>query len=351
MKKKRNVQGTGESQIASALNCIYWPRIIFIFLNHYTMRLLLLFLICIAYTAHSQELVPNGGFEIELQPPCGYTLPGEAFDNLTANWYSPNYATPDYHSNSPGSCNPLPNTVQGYAETHTGNHMAAFIPYASDGFSGDVVCPGEGREYLGVQLLEPLVVGSAYHISAWLKVSPYSIYACNGLGFAFTVDSVFHTGPCPLDVIADVIIDEPIGLEWTHIDTFFIATTEGRYLTIGRFVPDAQMECISLEGSIYNNLNYYFIDDVSVLPLNTGIAHQQIQLTPIINSVQDVLFLASTAPLHGGTLQIYSVSGALVKELTFSTTELVGSFDVRDLPPGGYVARMLGQRTLLFMKE
>ncbi|MEO8589619.1 MAG: T9SS type A sorting domain-containing protein [Flavobacteriales bacterium] len=313
---------------------------------------LLLVLRCLA--GQAQNLVPNGDFETILQEPCSYLGAGEDIGNYTANWHSPTLGSPDYFSRT-GLCFQIPNTQEGYAETHGGDHMAGLIHHSESNATGDADCPLEATEYLQVQLAQPLQLGAKYSFKVWLMLSENSLFACDHLAFAFTESAPSEpSNVCPFPIQADITLLAHIPNTWTLVDTTFNAASAAEYLTIGRFSPQALTDCVSLGGTARS---YYFIDDISLAPdEETSMSEAALaEMRPAVNPVDDELTLLLGRTLAGArTVELYSVAGQCIHRSPTAAERGSVRVDVRDLAPGLYVARIMddeGIRSVSFIKR
>lgn len=112
--------------------------------------------------------------------------------------------------------------------------------------------------------------------------------------------------------------------EVSHLDSIGAVTIAD--VATGDPTPENNEHCISF---IVGDTTVVVVDDASI----TENGMSDFELYP--NPVNDVLTVVG--PVDGGTLKVYDLSGALVKE-----TKLVGTqaVDVLDLNPGLYLARI-----------
>ena len=196
-------------------------------------------------------------------------------------WWQPTSGSSDYF-NACGSreCN-VPHNKMGFQEAHGGNAYCG------------IYCSQElYREYLQTELKEPLVAGKRYRVSFWVSLADKSPFAVATLGAMLTPqrleDSTHgilmeremttldgsntqsiatHFEPQVLNSM-DNILDNT--KEWVEVSGEFIANGGERFLTIGNFLPFNKSSVVGMEGA---NLPlsgaYYYIDDVSVVCLDT----------------------------------------------------------------------------------
>jgi hypothetical protein len=151
-----------------------------------------------------------------------------------------------------------------------------------------------------------------------VALSNMSNSACNGLGAAFTVDSItdFSTTCLPAFSFTTALQEGPVTdtLNWTTLSSTFIALGGEEYVTIGNVHSDAEIEVVSVEGSTGLESAYYFIDDV-VLELCTGNSlherqKEELLVYPNPSSGQITLVGVESNDIW----QVFSITGTLLKE-------------------------------------
>ncbi|MES2131635.1 MAG: T9SS type A sorting domain-containing protein [Bacteroidota bacterium] len=226
------------------------------------------------------ELIANGSFEY-----CSATPPYAAYTSGTYPYYYPTIqmacgwdnptggsSTPDYFTAaSPVSATPflsvnVPNNYQGTLTAHTGNDYAGV--YAYDGSS-----PGY-HEYIYQTFACPLVKGVTYQVSFWVSLSGNSTYYTDHLGAAFIDNGILSANTGNTQVFTDLtgvsplvpqVLASPVSTQgsWTHITGSFVSDGTEQYIVIGDFGTSSYPV-----GSPMIGRAYYYIDDVSVQPLN-----------------------------------------------------------------------------------
>jgi len=203
------------------------------------------------------NIVPNPSFERFSGIPLGWFYKGKHFTDVMKYWNAPTGASPDIFG--PKVRIPKHWADKGFGEQppRTGNTMVGLTIYGCE--DGKPHC----REYIQIQLKEPLVVGQNYYFEFWVNRLPRSLKV-NNLGGYFSVteikaltDELIETTP---QVNANEIINTPRS-DWVRIAGRFQATEAFNYLTIGNFFTDenTKMETHSRDPLTYA---YYYIDDV-----------------------------------------------------------------------------------------
>jgi len=208
----------------------------------------------------SQNLVPNPGFETNTACPDNY---GSGGPMLCTPWINGNLATADYFNTCATNANvQIPTNLFGSQPAHTGNAYAGF--WARESFIW--------REYLQVQLTQPLVAGISYEVSFYVSLADLHCAVTHVGAYLSSVPPDPNTiGP----LAAIPQIQANIGYvndkdNWVLITGCFLASGGEEWITIGNFYnnPNSPLDpsCSS------SNFSYYYLDDVSVIegdPVNT----------------------------------------------------------------------------------
>ncbi len=217
----------------------------------------------------SQNLVPNPGFETTLGIPTGA---GQW--NLAQPWDGIN-GSPDLYVRGQVSlplipCDNvnIPTNVGGFCDERTGQNYYMGLQF-------DFV--NNQREYLTVPLVIPLNNGEVYRIEFYAQLADSSRFACNRLGALLTNNIPIQPGtgvitfPPQLEALAQVTDTG----NWTKVTGVYQAFGGENYITIGVFRNDTDPLLLKTDyGARLSNCSnldnhaYYFIDDVSVTPVN-----------------------------------------------------------------------------------
>ncbi len=235
--------------------------------------------LCLAWaktlpTAHSQNMVPNAGFEET--DTCTFGIGASAIHD----WYSA-YLTFDHMQacQSYGAINGLPMNTFTYQHPFEGNSCVGLFTYHTDGSS-------EQREWIMVPLVEPMVYGQIYYCSFRANAAfggnaqyPTIWLANSNVGILFTTyDRHWYAGdpyPAPLNqahVLYPQVLADTVG--WTLVSGSFVADSAYQYLMIGNFFSNALTDTLHFAdpNSVFPwyPRGYTLIDAVCVSPNPAG---------------------------------------------------------------------------------
>lgn len=225
--------------------------------------LLVLAIICACRPAYAQKpdanIVPNPGFERFSGSPIGWSYKGAFFGEVVKYWFSATTASPDVYG--PGVHVPMDWANKGFGDQkpRTGKCMAGLTLYGCT--NGKPHC----REYIEIQLAEPLVIGQAYYVEFWVTHLAKSMQI-NNLGAYFSISEIRRATDEILireaQVRANNIVEAPNG-KWVKVSGQFVAKYEAEHITIGNFSDDDNTLAIAPRADCFNYA-YYYIDDVLV---------------------------------------------------------------------------------------
>ncbi len=275
-------------------------------------------------SAYTQNLVPNPSFETYTACPTGSS---QIYD--ATPWTGPTYNSTDY-LNVCSSLMGIPNAGVGYQYARTGNAYAGFWGYEQIG--------GNYREYLQAPLMNALVGGKCYYIKFYTNLlngnSSNNIGAINNIAahisnvtYATTASSgnVLSLVPHALKFGNPIIKDT---LDWVEVSGIFTATGGEDHIIIGNFKDDAQTDTSANYYSSFSGGAYYYIDDVSVIAVDSmSIPPEAGNDTSIV--LGDSVFIGQQ--LYGLNCNWYSnsvliasnISGIYVKPNTLGTHSYV----------------------------
>lgn len=197
-----------------------------------------------------QNLVPNPSFEDTVNCPISF---GISEVNL---WFSPNLGTPDsFHSCSEDFG--VPENVWGNQESYSG------LAYAGIGtfLDSDV----NVREYIGVELISPLIGNKKYYFSFYISLGDIFQFATKGLELATSESQINQSNTTVLSAVNVVFYQDKFITDtkkWVNISGSFVANGNESYIYIGNF--STETDTLEVNPSATYPDSYYFIDNVCI---------------------------------------------------------------------------------------
>ncbi len=200
-------------------------------------------------SCYSQNLVPNPSFEDTIACPALY---GDV--NLSIGWESYR-ESPDYFNSCNLSGLGVPINARGSQFAFEGNAymgIATFHPAIPN-----------LREFLGINLVQPLTPGLLYYVSFNISLADTLGFdsPTNNVGIKFSMLPYSSLSPAPLDNFAviknDSIVDDKV--TWSLIKGEFIPSQPFENIIVGNFFDDS----LTLHPPcVY--YGYYYIDNICV---------------------------------------------------------------------------------------
>ncbi|MBP9083641.1 MAG: T9SS type A sorting domain-containing protein [Bacteroidia bacterium] len=227
-------------------------------------------------------MVPNPSFENVISCPNGL---GQIY--LANNWE--NYGiSPDLYC----SCSPtgvsVPANNAGFQYANSGNCMAGMFNFRKQNSPNGP----NAREFLGIQLSQPLIAGIQYYFSAKINFSggPTTIVASNKFGMKLLTYDLDSSNSSNLitntaTIFSDSIVSDT--LNWFNISGSFISDSAYTNLVLGNFFDDLNTDTLSVLPG-FPDYSYYFIDDVCLSNdtfycINWTYTHDNLESNPEIS--------------------------------------------------------------------
>lgn len=205
------------------------------------------------------NIVPNPSFEKFSGTPIGWYYKGAHFDNVIQYWNSPTSTSPDIFGKGVRVPNRWKEKGFGNQNAHHGERFIGLTMYGCS--EGKPHC----REYVQIQLSEPLIVGQRYEVVFYIAHLPRSMY-CNNMGIYFSEKQFeFHTEEF-LEFNPQVKEENVASINsqsWKKIRKEFTATNTADHLIIGNFYKDEATQTAT-KGNQDFKYAYYYFDDISV---------------------------------------------------------------------------------------
>jgi len=218
---------------------------------------------------NAQNLVPNPSFE-QFTVSCSSMVPGgggiTSWVNPALNSHSSSFAYLNTCATTPCCGVPVNTYGRGYQWPHSGNGYAGFFSIIDDGFYTNF------RIYMQAKLLDTLTVNKCYYIEFFISLGNAYVIGSNNIGLlvgdtAIVSNKNLYTPATPqiIQYGNPVIIDT---LNWVKIAGIYTAKGGEKYITIGNFNDDNSTDTIRIASKGNYGADYY-IDDVSVIPLDS----------------------------------------------------------------------------------
>jgi hypothetical protein len=307
---------------------------------------LIIFILLPVLANGQQNLVPNGGFELFNHCPNQSGI----YSINALDWTIPNPASPDYYNVCalpnifPPDTHQCPNmgvpaNVFGYQPAHSGDAYIGIYCFA--------LTQPDGGEYIQVQLADSIVPSIRYQVSFYASLADNGRYALATIGAYLSKEAITNDS-FRFDVIPQIL--NPVGNpltdpeSWVLItDTFSSRYGGERYLTIGNFNTSATSDTVlyNPEGDVSYVYAYYYIDDVSVIALDSlpsGVGEaERLAFSIYPNPAADaVSFNLGTA---GTAVREVRVWDAVGREVLYEGT-IPQRVNISHLPPGLFMVQL-----------
>lgn len=215
-------------------------------------------------SALTQNLVPNPSFEKYQYCPVSYN---QSSLTLLESWRQATLGTPDFFHSCSSKAG-VPENIFGDQEAKSGSGYAGLVTFASS--------KRDYREYLYAPLSRKLSSGEMVCVELYVSPADDSRYVTDGLGVSFSKKQLKYN--------ADKIIETTPAMEtpdlhlldgyhhWMLLSQEYVANGGERFITIGNFKPDHQLNVLkrTTSGEVAaNNWAYMYLDSVVVKPIKS----------------------------------------------------------------------------------
>lgn len=234
--------------------------------------IILLFLSChYPNTAWLQNLVPNPSFEQYTNcpnPTGGITGVLHWIDPCPSSFVHANY----FSSCITNACCDVPSNIFGYGYQYakTGRAYIGMFVIGEYGMNF--------RNYVQAPLISNLILGKKYYVEFFVNLANTADYCINNISLLFTNYAIPQpSNGSPIIANAQVYnFGNPIipnfrdTLSWLKISGVYKAVGIETHLTIGNFTNDINTDTLGTRNTAPDNrYGGYYIDDVSVIPLDS----------------------------------------------------------------------------------
>lgn len=218
-------------------------------------------------SVHAQKnLVPNGSFdEVDKKIKAGGQI------DMATGWSSPHDLKADLYSKDAKIEDFMaPENTNGKEEPWDGNGFAGIYTYAYKNASPN--------SFLQAQLIKPLVAGKTYCVKYLISLADLSKYATDNVGLYLSNEK-----PLPNDIDKGEIKPQIVHSQnkvieetytWVPICRTYAAQGGEQHITIGNFAKFEETKAIKVKrpsgfSKPQKNVGYYYIESVSVIPMDS----------------------------------------------------------------------------------
>jgi hypothetical protein len=273
--------------------------------------------------ANGQNLVPNPSFE-EYNSCPNADAQFDRVNHWTSFGNSPDYQNSCDFSNQAS----VPENIWGFQEPYSGEAYVGVHAFTLGGNQQTSL-----REYVGIELLSQLEIGTKYFFS--MQISPTLVgeppfssvkYTNNKMGAFFTT---YGTSQLSIPNFAHVYTDSIVSdtLQWFTVNGSFEADSSYTHIVIGNFFDDTQTEYSNVNPDGEFHLSYYYVDDVClstdsllcVVPNSVGhLREESIRIYP--NPAHNHINVSGLLSRNSYTVKIIDLGGKTLSEI-----ELIGN--------------------------
>ncbi|MEI6143901.1 MAG: T9SS type A sorting domain-containing protein, partial [Mariniphaga sp.] len=243
----------------------------------------------------------------------------------------------------------VPNNFCGHQYAQDGNAYA--------GIGGSF--PSWYRDFIGIQLIQPLLIGEKYYVSFYASLTLDSMWAMNvafdklGVKFFASVftDSVNQANMVNnnAQVYSNLIITDTVG--WTNITGSFIADSAYKLMVVGFFFDSIHLNYIKFfnHPSGKNMFNYY-LDNFYVSTTPNGVLEiPDVNLNIYPNPVKDILNIRGDIK-RSDEILLYDMQMRKVPFKIIKTQNLF-QLNVSSLSNGIYLLKLIKKEGNYFSKK
>ncbi len=289
---------------------------------------------------HAQtNLIINPSFEININCPYGYTA---LTNGLVLGISNPANYTPDYFNICSDTLSGFsaPKNAKGYQNAKTGNAYVGIFPWGKN---------FPGREYIQMRLSDSLKVNHHYTFKCYLSSANLCRYAVSDFGAYFSNDSVSMSTAEILPFTPQ--ISNPLNnyltdtLNWMEFTGEYLAQGGERYIILGNFndgtIPvDTAYQYYG--GTNYQNHAYYYIDDVSLIDLDSALAIKELSVESLELKVVPNPAAETITLLNGNKNDVVTI-----KDITGKTVMVTDLNDNKTI----YISRLNSGLYFIFLQS
>lgn len=280
--------------------------------------------------AEAQNLVPNPGWEVQ------DTCPAVSEIYLAPPWVSATLGTPDLFNSTCSQQN---------SQARTGIGSSGVYVYST--FPNN-------REYMIAPLTSPLMAGTTYYVSFWVKRVNFR-YAVNRIGAYFSQSNISQNTTSVLNYTPQVQNPSTTVLNsstWMQITGSFVAAGGESYVVLGNFSDDANTDTTVANASSTSKVAYYNFDDISVTASGTGIEDNLVSQVGVYPTPASEKVYVTLGPgMSVESIRLFDITG---KEMKYVAAEMNERGEVElatsHYPTGIYFVRIQANNTVISKK-
>lgn len=176
---------------------------------------------------NQQNLIPNPGFEEYSDPPGGWYYSGKDFSRVALYWTSPNDSSPDLYAPNVSIPSSWKAVGFGKIKSFQGTSHVGLTVYGCD--KGKPHC----REYIQIQLTEPLIPGQRYGFSCMVAHLQNSV-AVRNIELAFSEHEIEEAGHAVIKLKPTLSLDKWLQADgkWQRWTGHFVADKASSFALI-----------------------------------------------------------------------------------------------------------------------
>jgi hypothetical protein len=166
------------------------------------------------------------------------------------------------------------------------------------------------------------------------------------MGIRFSTVS-FSSSPAPIDNFAHIYNPNVITdtLNWTTISGTVTADSAYQYVNIGNFFDDTNTSVVYMQDTLYDQAAYYFIDDVYIANISTGVeefSNEDLSFIvyPLPFSESVNILISENSLSTEASVQLFNFSGEKMVDSTFNLKENKIVLERNDLISGIYFLKI-----------
>lgn len=244
------------------------------------LKLIVIFILFIPIQLTSQNLVRNPSFEITER--CADSV--SAFKSIVKRWSTPTLGTTDLFNTCSNSETGIPDNFIGHQVSKFGKNYGGFYLYSEENY----------REYIQGYFKSPLEKGKKYNVSFYISLAEKSDYALKKINFMLTKNMILTSIWTELsqsqiqNLITNRFSINNIESEqyyddknnWILVSKEITAKGGENFITIGNIQKNSSTKKRRVSRGKNYKMSYYYIDMVSVEPLEKQSKSKRITVNP-----------------------------------------------------------------------